>query len=61
MPVGSTLRIAKLDQLSRNASFILALRDSGVHFICCDIPDANTLALGLFAVLSQYESLVVVT
>ncbi|MDJ0367485.1 recombinase family protein [Hymenobacter sp. H14-R3] len=53
--VGSTLLIAKLDRLSRNASFILALRDSGVDFVCCDIPDANTLTVGLFAVLAQHE------
>lgn len=53
--VGSTLLIAKLDRLSRNASFILALRDSGVDFACCDMPDANTLTVGLFAVLAQHE------
>lgn len=53
--VGSTLLIAKLDRLSRNASFILALRDSGVNFVCCDMPDANTLTVGLFAVLAQHE------
>ena len=53
--VGSTLLIAKLDRLSRSASFILALRDSGVDFVCCDMPDANTLTVGLFAVLAQHE------
>ena len=49
------LLIAKLDRLSRNASFIFALRDSGVDFVCCDMPDANTLTVGLFAVLAQHE------
>jgi DNA invertase Pin-like site-specific DNA recombinase len=53
--MGSTLLIAKLDRLSRNASFILALRDSGVDFVCCDMPDANTLTVGLFAVIAQHE------
>lgn len=53
--VGSTLLIAKLDRLSRNAGFILTLRDSGVEFVCCDMPDANTLTVGLFAVLAQHE------
>lgn len=52
---GGVLLIAKLDRLSRNASFILALRDSGVDFACCDMPDANTLTVGLFAVLAQHE------
>lgn len=52
---GGKLLIAKLDRLSRNASFIFTLRDSGVDFVCCDMPDANTLTIGLFAVLAQHE------
>ena len=52
---GATLLIAKLDRLSRNAGFIFALRDSGVSFVCCDMPDANTLTVGLFAVIAQHE------
>ncbi|MFD1874447.1 recombinase family protein [Hymenobacter bucti] len=52
---GGVLLIAKLDRLSRNASFILTLRDAGVDFVCCDMPDANTLTVGLFAVLAQHE------
>lgn len=42
---GATLVIAKLDRLSRNAGFIFALRDSGVGFVCANMPDANTLPL----------------
>ena len=53
--VGATLLIAKLDRLSRNAGFIFTLRDAGVDFVCCDMPDANTLTVGLFAVLAQHE------
>lgn len=53
--VGATLIIAKLDRLSRNASFIFALRDSGVQFQCVDMPDANTLTIGIFATLAQHE------
>ncbi|GAB3334202.1 hypothetical protein GCM10027299_42310 [Larkinella ripae] len=52
---GATLIIAKLDRLSRNASFIFALRDSGVNFQCVDMPDANTLTIGIFATLAQHE------
>jgi DNA invertase Pin-like site-specific DNA recombinase len=52
---GAILVIAKLDRLSRNASFIFALRDSGVNFQCVDMPDANTLTVGIFATLAQHE------
>jgi len=51
----ATLVIAKLDRLSRNAAFIFTLKDSGVDFICADMPDANTLTIGIFAVLAQHE------
>lgn len=51
----AVLVIAKLDRLSRNAGFIFALRDSGVEFVCADMPDANTLTIGIFATLAQYE------
>ncbi len=52
---GATLLIAKLDRLSRNVSFIFTLKDTGVQFECCDIPDANTLTIGIFATMAQFE------
>ena len=48
---GATLVIAKLDRLARNAGFVFALRDAGVKFIACDIPEANTLTVGIFCLL----------
>lgn len=52
---GSILVIAKLDRLSRNAAFLLALRDSGVKFIAADMPDANELTVGIMALVAQQE------
>lgn len=52
---GATLLIAKLDRLSRNASFIFTLRDSKIDFICCDMPNANSVTIGIMAVLAQDE------
>lgn len=52
---GSVLVIAKLDRLSRNAAFLLALRDSGVRFIAADMPDANELTVGIMALVAQQE------
>lgn len=52
---GATLVIAKLDRLSRNAAFLLALRDSGVRFLACDMPEANDLTVGIMALVAQQE------
>lgn len=51
----AVLVIAKLDRLSRKVSFIFTLRDSGVNFIALDVPNFNTLTLGIFATLAQTE------
>lgn len=51
----ATLLIAKLDRLSRNAAFIFTLRDSQVRFKCVDMPDANSVTIGIMAVLAQDE------
>jgi len=53
--LGAKLIIAKLDRLSRNAAFIMELRDSGVDFVAADMPEANTLTIGLMAVMAQDE------
>ena len=52
---GATLVIAKLDRLSRNAAFLLTLRDSGVHFLAVDMPEANDLTVGIMALVAQAE------
>lgn len=52
---GSVLVIAKMDRLSRNAAFLLTLRESGVKFIAADMPDANELTVGIMALVAQQE------
>ncbi len=51
----ATLLIAKLDRLSRNATFIFTLKDSKVKFKCVDMPNANSVTIGIMAVLAQDE------
>jgi DNA invertase Pin-like site-specific DNA recombinase len=52
---GSTLIVARLDRLSRNATFLMTLRDSGVSFVACDNPEANNLTIGILALVAQQE------
>ena len=52
---GARLVIAKLDRLSRSASFLLHLRDSGVRFVAADLPTADETVVGIMAVIAQRE------
>jgi DNA invertase Pin-like site-specific DNA recombinase len=52
---GATLVIAKLERLSRNAAFLLALHDSGVRFVAVDMPEANDLTVGIMTLVAQAE------
>jgi DNA invertase Pin-like site-specific DNA recombinase len=52
---GATLVVAKLDRLSRHAAFLMTLRDSGVQFVAADLPEANTMTVGVMAVVAQHE------
>jgi hypothetical protein len=45
----------KLDRLSRNAAFLLAVRDSGVRFVAVDMPEANDLTVGMMALVEQQK------
>ncbi|AEI94182.1 resolvase-like protein [Roseobacter litoralis Och 149] len=47
--------IAKLDRLSRNATFLLTLQTSGVRFLAVDMPEANDLTVGIMALVAQQE------
>jgi DNA invertase Pin-like site-specific DNA recombinase len=49
------LIIARLDRLSRNAHFLLGLREEGVEFIAVDMPYANRLTVGIMALVAEQE------
>jgi DNA invertase Pin-like site-specific DNA recombinase len=51
---GATLVVARLDRLSRNAAFLMTLRDSSVQFVAVDMPEANTMTVGVLAVVAQH-------
>ena len=56
---GATLVIAKLDRLSRDAAFLMGLERSGISFVAADMPSANTLTVGIMAVVAQEERKVI--
>lgn len=51
----AVLIFAKLDRLSRDVEFIFSIRNAGVEIVCCDLPDLNTMTIGIFATMAQYE------
>jgi DNA invertase Pin-like site-specific DNA recombinase len=51
----AVLVCSKIDRLSRNAEFLLRLMNSGVEFVCCDIPNCDRFTISLFAILAEKE------
>lgn len=49
------LVIAKLDRLARDVEFTFKVINSGVEIHFCDMPMVNTMILGVFASVAQYE------
>lgn len=51
----ATLVVAKLDRLSRNATFLSQLLDADVDFVACDNAIANKLTIRILAAVAQEE------
>lgn len=51
----STLIVAKLDRLSRNAAFLNQLFDADVPIRCADMPFADRFTVGILAQVAQWE------
>lgn len=49
------LVVAKLDRLSRDVAFIFNLQAAKIDFVALDLPDFNTMTLGVFASVAQHE------
>lgn len=52
---GCALVIAKLDRLARDVEFCFKIVNTGIEIHFCDMPQVNTLLLGVFASVAQYE------
>lgn len=52
---GYTLLFTKLDRLSREVEFLFTLRNRGVKLRCIELPELNTLTLGIFGSVAQWE------
>jgi DNA invertase Pin-like site-specific DNA recombinase len=50
-----TLLFTKLDRLSREVEFLFMLRNKGVKLRCIELPELNTLTLGIFGAVAQWE------
>lgn len=51
----TTLVIAKLDRLARDVEFTFKVMNTGIEIHFCDMPVVNSMILGVFASVAQYE------
>lgn len=56
---GSILVISRLDRLSREVSFLFSLKNrierTGIKIKCLDMPNLDTITLGIYASIAQHE------
>ena len=52
---GATLLVAKLDRLSRSVAFVSRLMESGIKFVCADLPHVSDLTIHIIVAMAQYE------
>lgn len=52
---GAKLLIAKLDRLARNVHFLSGLKQQGVEFVACDMPEANSFTVNIMAAVAEQE------
>lgn len=52
---GYTLLFTKLDRLSREVEFLFTLKSRGVKLRCIELPELNTLTLGIYGSIGQWE------
>jgi DNA invertase Pin-like site-specific DNA recombinase len=53
---GACLIIANISRLARNVHFVSGLMNSGVEFVCCDMPMANNLTIYIMSALAEEEA-----
>ena len=49
----ATLIIVRLDRLFRSSYLTSRLQQSGVKFVCCDMPQANEMTINIMAAIAQ--------
>lgn len=52
----ATLIIGKLDRLARNVHFISGLLETGVAFVCADMPEADRTMIQMMSVFAEFEA-----
>ena len=53
---GAVLLIATLDRLTRDTVFLAKLREAGVDFVCCDMPEADRFTINIIAAVAEKEA-----